>query len=196
MSLSVYSPLSLSLSLTLFRNVFPMHNFETISFYLVEKLRKWLLFLITLASNVIIIYIYIYIYIFFFLNSISAQLILMKAFFSLGCLTIKPKPHQEQTRNVQRHSLPKSKVIPSWINGKSLQFPHIQVSVASKFFGSISPNDSTSFESFYLRYPKRIRLDLLGKITLNPQSSLHSSFFVVVILIYLLMNNCGFLFPF
>ena len=30
----------LCLSLTLFWNVFPMHNFETISLYLVEKLRK------------------------------------------------------------------------------------------------------------------------------------------------------------
>ena len=62
-----------------------------------------------------------YIYIF---NSISARLILMKAFFSLGCLTIKPKPHQEQTQYVQRHSLPKSKVIPSWINGRSLYSFH------------------------------------------------------------------------
>ena len=40
LSLSPYAPLSLSLSLTLFWNVFPMHNFETISLYLVEKLRK------------------------------------------------------------------------------------------------------------------------------------------------------------
>ena len=61
-------------------------------------------------------------YIFF--NSISARLMLMKAFFSLGCLTIKPKPHQEQTQYVQRHSLPKSKVIPSWINGRSLYSFH------------------------------------------------------------------------
>ena len=40
LSLSPYAPLSLSLSLTLFWNVFPMHNFETISLYLVVKLRK------------------------------------------------------------------------------------------------------------------------------------------------------------
>ena len=39
----------------------------------------------------------------------------------------------------------------------------------SKFPGSISPNDSTGFESFYSRYPKCIRSYLLGKITLNPQ---------------------------
>ena len=43
-------------------------------------------------------------------------------------------------------------------------------------------------------YPKRMKSYFLGKITLNPQSSLHSSFFVVVILIYLLMNNFLFFF--
>ena len=78
---------------------------------------KWILFFLTLASNVIIIH-------FFFFNSISARLILVKAFLYLGCLTIKPKPHQEQTQHVQRHSLPKSKVIPSWINGRSLYSFH------------------------------------------------------------------------
>ena len=77
---------------------------------------KWLLFLITPANNLIII--------FFFFKSISAGLILMKAFFSLDCLTIKPKPHQEQTQYVQRHSLPKGKVIPSWIHGRSLYSFH------------------------------------------------------------------------
>ena len=56
-----------------------------------------------------------------------------------------------------------------------------------------------------IRYPKvsvapkslsSISQELLGKVTLNPQSSLSSSFFVVVVvLIYLLIINLWFLFP-
>ena len=35
-----------------------------------------------------------------------------------------PISHQEQTQYVQRHSLPKGKVIPSWIHGRSLYSFH------------------------------------------------------------------------